>query len=271
MSEFGRLNEHLIASIYAVDRSGSAKDGESVRAPITEASLEVSLGWQSPFEAMGPEAVSPTLLAMVQSGSAEDLAAALTQTGFGSLVFGAVNSLVDTLTGGFINFETIVSEGVGRTGLTKMNSTQVFTGMPPVKINATLLFRAWKNAKTEVEEPFDRLMGWALPQCLKKDSLLTGAINQLSGNSSGGCAFSGDDGSAGGLLDALLPSLTPKMVGLTYKGRTYKPLVIESIGFPMDSPITAEGRYTELLVPVTFATWQTYDAKDWANIRTVTL
>lgn len=270
MSEFGRLNKHLIASIYEVDRAGNAKDGETVRAPITEASLEVSLGWQSPFEAMGPEATSPTLLAMVQSGTADDLKAALTQSGFGASVFGAANSIVSALTGGFINFETIVSEGVGRTGLTKMNSTQVFTGMPPIKINATVLFRAWKNPKAEVEEPFDRLMGWALPQCLQKDSLLTGAINKLSGKSSGGCADS-SDGTSGGLLDALLPSLTPKMVGLTYKGRTYKPLVIESIGFPMDSPITADGRYTELLVPVTFATWQTYDAKDWDNIRTISL
>lgn len=271
MSEFGRLNEHLIASIYEVDREGNAKDGDAVRAPFTEASLEVSLGWQSPFEAMGPEATSPTLLAMVQSGSASDLLSALGGSTFGSWLSGGLNWLVDGLTGGSLDFEGLVSSGVGRTGLTKMNSTQVFTGMPPIKINATVLFRAWKNAKTEVEEPFDRLMGWALPQCLQKDSLLTGVIDKLSGNSSGGCGLSGSDGTAGGLLDALLPSLTPKMVGLTYKGRTYKPLVIESIGFPMDSPITADGRYTELLVPVTFATWQTYDAKDWDNIRTITL
>ena len=270
MSEFGRLNEHLIASIYAVDRAGSAKEGESVRAPITEASLEVSLGWQSPFEAMGPEAVSPTLLAMVQSGSAEDLFSALggnTWTSWITSMLGAATDVLpDWLTGGQ-GFEELLSSGVGRTGLTKMNSTQVFTGMPPIKINATLLFRAWKNAKTEVEEPFDRLMGWALPQCLQKDSIMTSMANGENAEKCSGMSA----GSAGGVMDALLPSLAPKMVGLTYKGRTYKPLVIESIGFPMDSPITAEGRYTELLVPVTFATWQTYDAKDWTNIRTVTL
>lgn len=265
MSEFGRLNEHLIASIYEVDRAGNAKDGESVRAPITEASLEVSLGWQSPFEAMGPEATSPTLLAMVQSGSASDLISAFGGGRLGSILTGGLNAIVEGLTDKSLDFEKLVASGVGRTGLTKMNSTQVFTGMPPVKINATVLFRAWKNPKTEVEEPFDRLMGWALPQCLQKDSWLTAMLSEepvSCPNESGG--------SAGG-LDALLPSLTPKMVGLTYKGRTYKPLVIESIGFPMDSPITADGRYTELLVPVTFATWQTYDAKDWDNIRTIPL
>lgn len=266
MSEFGRLNEHLIASIYEVDRAGNAKDGETVRAPFTEASLEVSLGWQSPFEAMGPESTSPTLLAMVQSGSASDLISAFGSGTFGGLLTKGLNGVVEGLTGGTLNFEGLVSSGVGRTGLTKMNSTQVFTGMPPIKINATVLFRAWKNAKTEVEEPFDRLMGWALPQCLQKDSWLTGMFG---GGEARTCS-GGDGGSAGG-LDALLPSLTPKMVGLTYKGRTYKPLVIESVGFPMDSPITADGRYTELLVPVTFATWQTFDAKDWSNIRTIAL
>lgn len=264
MSEFGHLNEHLIASIYEVDRAGNAKGGEAVRALITEASLEVSLGWQSPFEAMGPEATSPTLLAMVQSGSAEDLKSALGGSSWGSWLTKGLDLITDGLTDKE-SFKALLSSGVGRTGLTKMNSTQVFTGMPPVKINATVLFRAWRNPKTEVEEPFDRLMGWALPQCLQKDSWLTGMLNDAPvscPNESGG--------SAGG-LDALLPSLSPKMVGLTYKGRTYKPLVIESIGFPMDSPITAEGHYTELLVPVTFATWQTFDAKDWANIRTITL
>lgn len=265
MSEFGHLNEHLIASIYEVDRAGNAKDGEAVRAPITEASMEVSLGWQSPFEAMGPEATSPTLLAMVQSGSASDLISAFGGSSFGGLLTKGLNGVVEGLTGGTLNFEGLVSSGVGRTGLTKMNSTQVFTGMPPIKINATVLFRAWKNPKTEVEEPFDRLMGWALPQCLQKESWLTG----LASDETVSCPNE-SGGSAGG-LDALLPSLTPKMVGLTYKGRTYKPLVIESIGFPMDSPITADGRYTELLVPVTFATWQTFDAKDWDNIRTITL
>lgn len=264
MPEFGHLNEHLIASIYEVDREGNAKDGEAVRAPITEASLEVSLGWQSPFEAMGPEATSPTLLAMVQSGSAEDLISALGGSSWGSWMTNGLNLITDWLTDSG-SFEELLSSSVGRTGLTKMNSTQVFTGMPPVKINATVLFRAWKNAKTEVEEPFDRLMGWALPQCLQRDSLLTGLLS----GESGSC--SGEGGGSAGGLDALLPSLTPKMVGLTYKGRTYKPLVIESVGFPMDSPITAEGRYTELLVPVTFATWQTFDAKDWSNIRTVSL
>lgn len=264
MSEFGRLNEHLIASIYEVDRKGNAKDSEAVRALITEASLEVSLGWQSPFEGMGPEAKFPTLLAMVQSGSAEDLISALGGSSWGSWMTKGLNLITDWLTDGG-SFDELLSSSVGRTGLTKMNSTQVFTGMPPVKINATVLFRAWKNPKAEVEEPFDRLIGWALPQCLQRDSILTGWLN----GESGSCSSEGG-GSASG-LDALLPSLTPKMVGLTYKGRTYKPLVIESVGFPMDSPITAEGRYTELLVPLTFATWQAFDAKDWSNIRTVSL
>lgn len=264
MSEFGQLNEHLIASVYPVDRSGNATDGNSIRAMVTEASMEIQLGWQSPFEAMGPEAVSPTLLAMVQSGEMENILTGLGQASniFGSFVGGIVES-ISTLTSG-MGFGTIseaASAGVGRTGLTKMNSTQVFTGMPPIKINASLLFRAWADPQAEVEEPFNVLMGLALPKCLQRDSIMT----SLASGSSGKCSeFSG---SAGGALDAMLPSLTPTMVGLTYKARTYKPLVIESVGFPMDSPSTADGHYVELLIPVTFATWQTYDAQDWAALR----
>ena len=41
----------------------------------------------------------------------------------------------------------------GRTGITKLNSTQVFTGMPPVKIQVTALLRAWRDSASEVEAP----------------------------------------------------------------------------------------------------------------------
>lgn len=156
----------------------------------------------------------------------------------------------------------VLASGVGRTGLTKMNSTQVFTGMPPIKINATLLFRAWKNPKLEVEEPFDTFMGWALPQCLQKDSVLTGIV-------SGSASCVEDGGNT--LLTKLLPSKAPQMVRMTYKGRTFKPLVIESVGMPLDSPITVDGYFTELLVPATLSTWQALDAKDWTDIRTLSL
>ncbi|NCC41909.1 MAG: hypothetical protein EOM21_21365 [Gammaproteobacteria bacterium] len=240
------LNEHLIASIYPVDRKGIpvlSEGMEVLRVPITEATMEVSLAWQSPFEAMGPEATSPTLLAMVQSGMLSDLVGAIP----------GLPPWADDLIG------DIVSQGIGRTGLTKMNSTQVFTGMPPLKINATLLFRAWGNAAREVENPFDILMGWALPQCLQKDSILTGLLR--------GVKPCGADIQAAFGLANLLPSLTPQMVGMVYKGRSYKPLVIESVGFPMDSPITSKGRYTELLVPITMATWQAYDRADWESLR----
>jgi len=250
-AEHGLLNEHLIASIYPVNRKGLSIGGETLRVPITEATMEVSLAWQSPFEAMGPEATSPTLLAMVQSGAAADL-------------IGAIGGAFERFLGiGGGALEDFISQGIGRTGLTKMNSTQVFTGMPPLKINATFLFRAWGDAKREVEEPFDTLMGWALPQCLQKDSILTGLI-------SGTPPCASDIGAAFGLAN-LLPSLTPKMVGLTYKGRTFKPLVIESVGYPMDSPITADGYHTELLVPCTLATWQAYDAADWSSLRSFKL
>lgn len=265
MAEFGHLNRHLIAQVYPTNRKGVSQ-GDEIQALITEATMEVALGWQSPFEAMGPEATSPTLLAMVQSGSMAELFGSLGGGWFGDL-FGGFSDLIGDWIGGDPGaIPGLLDSAVGRTGLTKMNSTQVFTGMPPLKINATLLFRAWANPRTEVEEPFNSLMSWALPQCLQRDGVLSGILN----GGSGACPSSGEGTAAAG-LDKLLPSITPKMVGLTYKDRTYKPLVIESVGYPMDSPITSDGEHVELLVPVTFATWQALDARDWKGIRRINL
>ena len=71
----------------------------------------------------------------------------------------------------------------GRTGITKLNSTQVFNGMPPVKIQVTALFRAWRDSMKEVEAPFNKLMEWALPIELSKDgSVLARAAETAKGD-----------------------------------------------------------------------------------------
>lgn len=259
--EFGSLNEHLIASVYPVSRDGVPLGTERVRAPVTDGSMEISLSWQSPFEAMGAEATAPILLAMVQSGEASDLLGALGGS-FGS----TVNTVLQQV--GIGNVGDFLQQAQGRTGVTKMNSTQVFTGMPPLKLNLTLLFRAWANARQEVESPFDTLMSWALPKCLQADSMLTGAINAASGNASSATCAASNVASG---ISTFLPSITPTMVGVTYKGRTYSPLVIESIGFPIDSPVTAEGEYVELLVPISLGTLQALDASDWMALKTKTI
>jgi hypothetical protein len=146
----------------------------------------------------------------------------------------------------------------GRTGITKLNSTQVFNGMPPVKITASVLFRAWRDAAIEVEVPFDKLMEWSLPIELSRDgSMLARGAKALKGEM--------------GYIEALLPSKSPTRIAMKYKGRLYCPLVIELIGMPMSSPVDANGRYVELIVPMTLCTLTAIDRDDWSNTKRVSI
>lgn len=241
------LNPHLIARLYEVDHRGVAMGGVTVLAALTEdTQLELSMNWQSPFENAGPESKAPALMAMIQSGAVQPILERTAEMvekvpGVGSA--GAEKLRSTQLT----------AEGLrGRTGMTKLNSTQVFSGMPPIKIQATLLLRAWRDPAAEVEQPLDQLMKWALPRQLAPEgTMLTAAMDYASGR-------------ADGLLDAAFPSLAPTLIGLKYKGRLYAPLVIETVSVPLGSPIDKLGRFVQLAVPVTFSTLTAWDGADWA-------
>ena len=62
-----------------------------------------------------------------------------------------------------------------------------------------------------------------------------------------------------------MPSKSPTRIAMKYKGRIYSPLVIESIGQPMTSPIDKNGRYVELAIPMTLCTLTALDRNDWAR------
>ena len=141
----------------------------------------------------------------------------------------------------------------GRTGITKLNSTQIFSGMPPVKINITMIFKAFRDPIKEVEAPYDQLFEWSLPKELAKDGIFKNTVDEASRD-------------AKSYLDALLPSKAPQLVGLTYKGETYSPMVIESISKPLDSPIDVHGHFTELVVPMTLSTLTAIDSNDYKTI-----
>lgn len=96
-------------------------------------------------------------------------------------------------------------------GITRLNSTQVFAGMPPIKIAVTALFRAWKDPAKEVEAPFNQLMSWALPAELSDlGPILSRATDYAAG----------EDLSA---VEVLAPSIAPAKIAMTYKGKTYAP------------------------------------------------
>lgn len=236
------LSDHLIASFYPVAKGNDGTwaktgSGDTVRAPLTEASMEVSLNWQSPFENSGPESKAPALMAMFQSGAIQPWI---------DLLHGDksdLDGLKGALTAAAGQFE-------GRSSITKLNSTQVFAGMPPVKLQVTALFRAWRDTYKEVEQPFDKLMEWALPEYLAPSgTMLTNLLSAWKGGKS--------------LVDGLMPSKSPRCIGLKYKTRLYCPLVIESISAPLASPVDRDGRYIELLIPMTLCSLTAIDRADW--------
>lgn len=252
------LSDYLIASFYEVERDTAAEnaqndggtrpqvwkmkaDSETVRAPLTDIELSADLKWESPFDSTNPENRAPTALAALQSGMLADFAdAVLPNGGVSQKTQNALNSFA------------------GRTGVTKLNSTQVFLGLMPLKISCTAHFRAWRNAFNEVEAPLNQLMQWALPEELSKDGSIVSRL--VDGKSR-----------SGGMAETLMPSLAPSTLALIYKGRTYSPLVIESIGMPLSSPINSSGNFVQMSVQMTLSTLTAIDRKDWMNYQVTSL
>lgn len=219
-----------------------------VRAFVIEADFSVDLNWQSPFESAGPETKAPALTSMLQSGFLES-------------VIGSASNLVDwgksrtqengTQSG---SIEQTLRSFAGRTGISKLNSRQTFNGMAPYKIQMTLLFRAWMDAGKEVEVLFDQMMSWALPQYLANDATIVAVADNFKNDKT--------------LAESLLPSKVPQMIGMRYKGRTFMPLVIESIGQPLSSPINAQGQFVQLQIPITLCSIAAIDRSDWKRMET---
>jgi hypothetical protein len=222
-SDWGGLSTHLIAAFWEVDRKGNRKGSTTVRAPLLEANFEASFNWVSPFERVG-EDFMPTVQQLLQSGLLDQAAQKFKQ-----------------LTGK--DLSPLLAELEGKTSVTKLNSTQVFNGMPPVKLPVTALFRAWKNPQQEVEAGFNQLMTWALPVKMEGDNSV---LSQVA------------DGN-------VLPSQVPVFIAMKYKHRTYKPLVIESISAPISSSVDKNGHFTKLTVPMQLATLTAIDRNDWAG------
>jgi hypothetical protein len=252
-SKWDGLSKHLLAQFFEVDNENGVwkrtekTDPVTVVAPLIEASMEMALNWQSPFEQSGPESKAPALMAMLQSGVLQPIVDAAYMGGTG-----ADGAAAQKKSGEFLKqFE-------GRTGITLLNSTQVFSGMAPVKFQVVAEFRAWSDPASEVEEPVSKLMEWALPVELSKDGSV---LARLAKTAKGDMSF----------IEALMPSRAPVRVAMKYKGRTYFPLVIESIGQPLNAPVDRNGRFVEQRIPMTLCTLTALDRDIWANFKTAAL
>lgn len=246
-SQWLGLSDYLIAKIYPVGRDGERTGQEQieVHAPVTAGgNIEATLNWQSPFEQSSPDSKAPALIAMLQSGALlPGMNDGLRLLGIGG------KSKQDQPAQDVSAIEANIKKFEGRTGITKLNSTQIFTGMPPIKINVSLVFRAFADPKSEVFDPVKKLWEWALPQKLSDDSLVKRATSVK------------DDG----VMSSMFPSTAPQLIGFKYKQRTMAPMVIESIGEPIDAPINKDGYYTEITIPLTLATLTALDRRDVAK------
>ena len=229
-SKWDGLNSQLIATFFEVDREGkpvkdaSGTNGAVVKAPLSDITLDVTQNWQSPFENVGQSNI-PAVQQMLQSGAMSSLA-----------------DIVKDKVG--IDATKLVSSATGKSSITQLNSTQVWSGSAPLKITCTVVFRAWSTPTTEVEDPVNQLMRWALPKYLQPDGLISGVLKN------------GTDAS-------VMPSTVPAIIAFRYKNKTYSPMVIESIGIPLASPIDKDGHFVELSLPITLCGLYSIDRGNW--------
>ena len=252
-SDWGSLSPLLLARVFVCGPSGAADTEEfaGVYGAMTEGGVSIQQNWQSPFENTGPETKAPALAGMLQSGSAIPVLNALQAVS--PFKDGAVS---DALNASADKLKSVMRSLEGRTGITKLNSRQVFSGMPPVKFTATIRFRAIANAQKEVMAPLARLLEWTFPQMRAADGLLSEVMQTTKDIDS--------------FIKALFPSKAPKLLGLTYGGSTYSPVVIENVDYPLDSPKDANGNFIDLPVQISFATLTALDRPDikrWFNRR----
>ncbi len=249
--QWGNLNTKLLARIYPLDNKfkevfDTAGGAIDLLAPLTETQLEIQLNWQSPFENSGPESKAPTLMAMLQTGQLSTVANSI-QALLPKSDLGKLGSDVAKRTASW------AQDLQGRTGITKLNSRQVFSGMPPIRITGLLHFRAMSNALSELMVPYQRLLSWALPQKLAQAGVLNEIISETA---SGQNEF----------IKAMFPSKSPTMVGFTYGNNRYAPMVIESMGHPLDGPMDSNGIPIYRSVQITLATLTALDRNDVPNI-----
>ncbi len=241
-SKWGGLSPHLIATFFAVKKRPS-EDKTTIRwerdmtqpevmAPLTDGSIETTLNWQSPFENVGPDQKFSSFSSLMQAG------------GFSSLL-ASLQTLLPK--GSLDGISKKVSDLEGKSNFTKLNSTQVFNGMQPIKVNVTAHFRAYENAASEVRDPMNQLMAWALPKTIAQDGPLVAL--------------------AAGTLQAFA-SEVPQIIGMKYADMLWAPLVIEAIPYPLTGPRDSKGVLTHASLVLHLATLTALDSKnDWGEVR----
>jgi hypothetical protein len=262
--QWGGISPHIIGKLVAWNPNAGGKDSNGnpkgdvmngspvVMAPVTDLNMELSLNWSSPFESSGPESRAPTMMAMLQSGQAGPLVNAL-----GNMVKSGLTGTALQEKSASIQQSAITAQQnmMGKTGITKLNSTQVFSGMPPVKLSMTFHFRALANPGSEVIKPYSQLLQWALPKKLAANSTLTEVAKEAANN-----------GSVTQIMSEMFPSLAPQLVCFTHGNNRYTPMVIEHMSCSLSDHLGITGLPIYRAVQISLSTLTALDATDVANI-----
>lgn len=235
------INRNLIAELYEVDRYGTPINTDVVvRALMPNAQEVVSAIWTTPFDADNGRTVAPTLSALAQSGQIKPLLS-LIDSRFGTKFSKDLAPSLDNLE--------------GRSALTRLNSTAVFAGAAPVKMNVELFIKAYQNPALEVEKSIAILKGWAVPIELAEGGYLHNAIK----NFGKGSALTTE------AINTLFPSKSPGFIALNYAGYLYAPLAIESITFDLTNPMDRFGNRMHTRVQMQLTSLRAIDRKDVAK------
>jgi hypothetical protein len=246
-SKWDGLSSQLIAAFYPVHRVAQG-DGErlsyrweqmadepEVRAPITDGNADHAANWNSPFENTGVDQKYSSFSALLQSGALEPLAAIVNQF---------LTEKVGVTSGDVVANQVSALEG--KTGVTKLNSMQIYNGSPPSKITVTAHFRAYSDPFIEVEKPLQQLIAWALPRSLADDGFLLSMAKGGSANP--------------------WPSETPQVIAMKYAGRLFSPLVIEGAPYAITGQRDSKGNLVSAQIQLTMGALTAIDAKDWGKI-----
>lgn len=232
-SVWGRLSELFKTRFIQCDRDGNPlNDGRQVVAVAIEGHLSNESNWATPFDSSNPENKLPTLLGGLQSGTISDVAGALASK------IGMGESLAENL-----------EKAEGRSSFTKVNSTQIFLSGSSAQFQMTVIFRAWRNARKEVEDQVGLLHQMSVAQELSDDSI---AANQIENPSLS--------------VEGFMPSFIPPYITMYHAKRSYTPLILQSFSRDIVGNMTEEGDMLYLEIPLTLLSRQAWDSRDVGKI-----
>ena len=231
----------------------------TVESIFEDAEFTIESQYSTPFESSNPEGRMPNLMGMIQSGQISAayfslFAVANDPTGIASAATDAgaavaqASGLSDKASEVLSDAESKLQGLSGRSNFTKLNSRQIFTSSNSVRVTGTLVFQAWSDAKSEVEDALQQLQRWASAEQLSDQSLLVGGLKD-------------------GISEAMFPSIIPPLVQLQYGGKTYSPMVTESVSAPITAPMTKDGHRIAVKVQVTFLSLTAWDAQNIIDMR----